>query len=117
MSETKRCNCCGSVKALDEFYRGRRKGKWSYTTWCKECTRKYMRERYKHVIPKVGETRHMRGNEYIKKDTGGYGINWTDDMLRSLVLMRMRGMTYKRIGAMLGLCGDTCRIKYNQIKA
>lgn len=44
-AEVKTCNKCGETKPLSEFYLSIKRGKESYSSWCKACMLEYHRER------------------------------------------------------------------------
>lgn len=45
--EQKRCNKCGQIKPRTEFY-GRPKGQGRNQSWCKECSKKALKEMHLH---------------------------------------------------------------------
>ena len=102
---------------MSEYYLGKKRGKWTYSAWCKGCTRMYMKDRYRDIIPKSGEEYFMRGLTYIKTKSNSYKILWTEQMLNALAVMRDSGITYKRISHYLGPSEESCRKKYLEIKA
>ena len=113
----KRCKRCGRTLPVEAFYWNRvRKNKMGRPCWCRECTREYMRGRYKRGGVPVGTVIEMKGHEFVKVSTTRFRMVWTRLMINTLRQRREEGWSWKGIGEALAVSPTACRVKWLEME-